>query len=65
MKIVYTIAATLALLFAISFLLDLSIVKANWLRYAVVVLLAAAVFALGVKIAWGFIKELHQEITKD
>lgn len=64
-KICYTLAATLLLIFALSFLLDLPFINTNWLRYTVVVFLAIAVFAFGLKIVWQLIKELKGEIGNE
>lgn len=62
MKILITIFATLLIVFTLSFLLDLPLIANNWLRYTVVVLLVIAVLALGLKMAWQFIKDLKGKI---
>lgn len=58
LKPIITLIITLLLLFAISFLLDIQIIKENWLRYAVVLALVFAVAILGGAVAWAFIKDL-------
>ena len=63
LKILSTFAITLLLLFGISFLLDIPLIYTNWLRYALVILLAVGILAVGIKVMWQFIKELNQEIN--
>lgn len=50
MKIIFTAIVTLLVVFALSFLLDLQIIKNNWLRYGTVVLLVLGIIALGFKL---------------
>lgn len=63
MKILLTITLTLTLLTAISLLLDLQFIADNWLRYALVILLAIIVLSIGAKIAWIQLKELNDKIN--
>lgn len=60
LKPIIALVTTLLLVFAISFLLDITIIKQNWLRYAVVVILGLSIAIVGGAVTWQFIKDLKQ-----
>ena len=63
MRILLTIIIALALLFAVSFLLDIPFITDNWLRYAVVVMLALFIVVISAKMVWQGLKDLKDKLN--
>jgi hypothetical protein len=64
MKIIITFLITFLILFGISFFLDLNIIKSNWMRYGLIILLALSVGCFGFKIIIEQLKKLKNNITE-
>lgn len=58
LKLIVTLVITFLSVFAISFLIDISFISENWMRYTLVVILALLIFLLGMVTAKHYIDEL-------
>lgn len=57
-KLIVTLVTTFLSVFAISFLIDIPFFSENWIRYALIVILAILIFLLGMVTAKHYIDEL-------